>query len=142
MGKRCVFVIYRHKGKCNSLILILLLFCFLHQKHIQDITRRLFIIVPQFVKITVWYRSVFNQYSYYCDFFLFRIASLSSPSSCVIAIFRNYKHYGFVYVIDINTHVLLFFLYYFVIPRAQFWTTFHFRVLTNCQCILNSVIIL
>ena len=26
-GKCCVFVIYQHKGKCNSLIIILLLFC-------------------------------------------------------------------------------------------------------------------
>ena len=28
--------------------------------------------------------------------------------------FRNYKHYGRVYVIDINTHVLPLFLYFFL----------------------------
>ena len=32
----------------------------------------------------------------------------------------NYENYGLVYVIDINTHVLRFFLYYFVVPCAQF----------------------
>ena len=37
------------------------------------------------------------------------------------ALFRNYKHYGIVYVIGINTHVLLYFLYYFVILFALFW---------------------
>ena len=52
-GKRCVLMIYRHKGKCNSLIFILLLFL-LHQKYIQDKTRWLFIIVLQFVKSFVW----------------------------------------------------------------------------------------
>ena len=35
-GKCCVFVIYRHKGKCNSWIFIQLLFCLSHQKTIQD----------------------------------------------------------------------------------------------------------
>ena len=37
------------------------------------------------------------------------------------ALFRNYKHYGLVYVIDINTHVLLYFLYYFFILLALIW---------------------
>ena len=68
-GKCCVFVIYRHKGKCNSLIFILLIFFLSHWKHIQDKIRWLFIIVLHFVKSFVWYRSVFNQYSYYCDLF-------------------------------------------------------------------------
>ena len=27
MGRHCAFVIYQHKGECNSLIIILLLFC-------------------------------------------------------------------------------------------------------------------
>ena len=67
--KRCVFVIYQHKGKCNSLISILLLFCLSRRKHIQYIIRWLFIIFLHFVKSFVWYRSVFNQYSCYCDLF-------------------------------------------------------------------------
>ena len=29
MDELCVFVVYRHKGKCNSLIIVLLLFCLL-----------------------------------------------------------------------------------------------------------------
>ena len=33
-GKCCILVIYQHKGKCNSLILIILLFCLSHQKNI------------------------------------------------------------------------------------------------------------
>ena len=37
------------------------------------------------------------------------IASLTLPSSRVSALFQNYKHYGFVYAIDINTQVLLLF---------------------------------
>ena len=69
MGQHCVFVIHRHKGKCNSLILILLIFCLSHQKNIQDKTRWLFIIVLHLVKSFVWYQSVLNQYSYYCYFF-------------------------------------------------------------------------
>ena len=69
MGGNCVFVIYQHKGKWNSFIFILLLFCLSHQKHIQDKTRWLFIIILHFVKSFVWYLSVFNQYSYYCDLF-------------------------------------------------------------------------
>ena len=68
-GKHCVFVIYRHKGRWSSLIFIILLFCLSCQKHIQDITSGLFIIGIHFVESLVWYRSVFNQYSYYCDFF-------------------------------------------------------------------------
>ena len=39
------------------------------------------------------------------------------------ALFWNYKHYGIVYVIYINTYVLLFYLYYFVVPFALFWNT-------------------
>ena len=108
--ERCVFVIYRHKGKCNSLIFILLLFCLSRRNNIQDVTRRLSIIVLHFVKISVWYRSVFNQYSFYCELFFRAImASLSCPLSHVSALFRYYENYGFVYVIDINTHILLFF---------------------------------
>ena len=34
-SKRCVFVIYRHKGKCTSLILILLWFGLSHRYNIQ-----------------------------------------------------------------------------------------------------------
>ena len=68
-GKRYVFVIYIHKGKGNSLIFILLIFCLLHQKLFQDKTMWLFIIVLHFVKKIVWYLSVFNKYSFYCDLF-------------------------------------------------------------------------
>ena len=38
-GKGYVFVINIHKGKCNSLISILLIFCLSHQKNMQDKTR-------------------------------------------------------------------------------------------------------
>ena len=37
------------------------------------------------------------------------IAYLTSLYSCVSDMFRNYGYYGLVYVININTHVLLFF---------------------------------
>ena len=37
-------------------------------------------------------------------------------------LFQNYKHYGLVCVIDINTHVLIYFLYNFVLLLALFWT--------------------
>ena len=85
------------------------------------------IIVLHFVQSFMWYRSVFNQYSYYCDFFFLggSITSLSSPLSRVNAIFQYYNNYGLVYVIDINTHVLLFCLYYFVVPFTLFWNTGH-----------------
>ena len=56
-GKCCVFVIYRHRGKCNSLIFILLIFFLLGWKHIQDITMWLFIIGLHLVKSFVWYWS-------------------------------------------------------------------------------------
>ena len=67
--ERCVFVIYRHKGKCNSLRFILLLSFLSYRKHIQEKARWLFIIVLHFVKKIVWYWSVFTQYSYYHDLF-------------------------------------------------------------------------
>ena len=38
VGKLYVIVIYIHKGKCNSLIFILLIFCLSHLKHVQDKT--------------------------------------------------------------------------------------------------------
>ena len=74
-GEGCIFVIYQHKGKCNSLIFILLLFCLSHRKHIQDKKRWFFIIVLHFVKSFVWYRSDFTQYNYYRDFFCLGPAS-------------------------------------------------------------------
>ena len=74
-AKHCVFVIYRHKGKCNSLIFILLLFFLSHQKRIQEKTWWMFIIVLHLVKSFVWHWSVFNKYSYYCD--LFRLGPAS-----------------------------------------------------------------
>ena len=51
------------------------------------------------------------------------IASLTSLSSCVSALFRNYENYGIVYAININTQVLLLFQYYFVVQIALFWNT-------------------
>ena len=63
MGKHFVFVIYRNKGNCNSLIFILLLFWLSHQERFQDKTH--------FVQRFLWYRSFFNQYSYCYDFFCF-----------------------------------------------------------------------
>ena len=68
-GKRCVFVVYLQKGKCYSLIFILLIFCLSHQNNIQNITRWLFIIAVHFLKRSLWYWSVFIQYSYYCALF-------------------------------------------------------------------------
>ena len=63
------------------------------------------------------------------------------PSSCVSALFWHYGHYDFVSVIDINTHVLLFFNYYIVVPFPQFLTTSHFKKLVGCWCIWHSIII-
>ena len=37
------------------------------------------------------------------------------------------------------THVLLFFLYYFVVPFSLFLTMGRFKVLVDCQCIGHSV---
>ena len=69
MGESYVFLIYRHKGKCNSFIFIILIFFLSHRKHIQEKSRWMFIIFLHLVEDFVWYRSVFNQCSYYCDFF-------------------------------------------------------------------------
>ena len=49
------------------------------------------------------------------------IASLTLLSSSVSALFWNFEHFCLMYVININTHVLLFFLYYFVVPIALLW---------------------
>ena len=57
-GKSCVLMIYRHKGKWNSLILILLLFFLSNRKHVQDTTRWLFITALHLVKSFVWFWSV------------------------------------------------------------------------------------
>ena len=57
--------------------------------------------------------------------FVTSFSSLTLPSSHVSVLFRNYKHYGLVYVIYLKTHVLLYFLYYFVILFTMFWTTGH-----------------
>ena len=48
------------------------------------------------------------------------IASLTSLLSRVSEMFQNYEHYGLLYVRVINTHVIPFFLYYFVVPFALF----------------------
>ena len=47
--------------------------------------------------------------------------SLALTYSRVSELFWKYEHYGIVYVIDINTHVLLYFLYYFVVLFTLFW---------------------
>ena len=65
-GKRFIFVIYWHKGKFNSLIFILLIFCLSWWKHIQLITRWLLIIFLHFVKRLMGYLSVIIKYRYYC----------------------------------------------------------------------------
>ena len=112
MGKRCVFVIYIHKGKCNSLIFILLIFCLMHRKK-SGHNKVVVFMVLHFVKIFVWYQLIFTPYSYYRDFFCL------GPESCLgnwhyhvwVRYFRYYKKYGLVYVIDINTHDLFFCLY-------------------------------
>ena len=57
------------------------------------------------------------------------------------ALFQNYEQYGLVYVININTHVILLFLYYLVVPLALFWAVGRFKVLADCQWIVHSVII-
>ena len=53
-GKRCVFVMYIHKGKCTTLIFIILWFGLSHQYYIQDNTWWLFFIVLHIVKRFVW----------------------------------------------------------------------------------------
>ena len=65
----------------------------------------------------------------------------SLPSSYFSAFIWHYRHYNFVYVIDINTHVLLFFNYYIVLPFAQFWITGCSKKLVDYWCIWRSVFI-
>ena len=69
MGKRCAIVIYLHKGKCTTLIFILLGFGLSHWYDIHANTGWQFLIVLHFVKRFEWNRSVLTQYSYYHDFF-------------------------------------------------------------------------
>ena len=52
------------------------------------------------------------------------IESLKSLLPRVSALFRKYEYFGLVYVIDMNTHVLPFCLYYFVVPISLFWSIF------------------
>ena len=84
-----------------------------------------------------------NQYSYYCYLFCLSqfVLSLTFPSSHVSALFLNCDYYCLVYVIDINTNVLILFLYYFVVPSVMFWTMVCFKVISDCRCIDQSVII-
>ena len=81
-GKRCIFVIYIYKGKCDTLIVILLRFGLSHRYNIQYNIEWLFLIVLNVVKSFLWDRSVLTQYSYYRDLFC------SGPASrlryCVI----------------------------------------------------------
>ena len=46
-----------------------------------------------------------------------------------------------MYVIDINTHVLLFLNYYIVVPFTQFWNTNRSKKLVDCRFIWHSVFI-
>ena len=68
-GERCVFVIYIHKGRCTTLIFILLQFDLFHWYNIQDSTGWMFGIFLHFVKMIVWDCSVLTQYSYYRHFY-------------------------------------------------------------------------
>ena len=47
-------------------------------------------------------------------------------------LFRHYKHYDFMYVIDMNTHFLLLFNYYIVVIYAQFQIISRFNKLIDC----------
>ena len=60
MGERCVFVICRQKGRCNSLVFMLLLF-FYRIKNMFRGGKWVSFIVLHFVKSFLWYRSVLNQ---------------------------------------------------------------------------------
>ena len=46
-----------------------------------------------------------------------------------------------MYVIDMNTQLLLFFNYYIIVTFAQFWITSCFNKLIYCRFIWHSVII-
>ena len=65
----CAFVIYIHKGKCNTFIFILLWFGLSHRYNIQYNTGWLFLIVLHFVKRFVRDRSFLTQYIHYRDFY-------------------------------------------------------------------------
>ena len=56
-------------------------------------------------------------------------------------LFWHYKRYDFMYVIDMNTHFLLFFNYYIVVTFAQFWITSSFNKLIDCWFIWHSAIV-
>ena len=74
MGRRCVFVIHQHKGKCNLLIIILLLFCLSRclplEPHVVDslhIYNTLVVLITdkprQFTVIVLFHHILFQQYS-------------------------------------------------------------------------------
>ena len=108
-----------------------------------------FFIVLNFVKSFVWDCSVFTQYIYYCDLFFFgdSIAYFWSPSSFVSVIYRYYDNYGLVYVININTHDLFFYLYYMRFRSLQGYCLYsllfsiHFSFLIPIQPRLFAVIV-
>ena len=61
-------------------------------------------------------------------------------SSRVSELFRHYKNYDFIYVIDMNIHFLLLFNYYIVVTFAQFWIASCFKKIIDCRFIWHSVI--
>ena len=90
-GERCIFVIYRHKCKCNSLIFIPMIFCLSRWDHIQYVTRWFFIIVLHFVlKLCDIGQFLINTVIIVTFFWGASIASLSSPPSHVSALFWHY----------------------------------------------------
>ena len=112
-GEHCVFMINIHTCKCTTWIFILMRFGLSNWYNIQDITGWLFLNNPT----RCWQVCVIS-FSFYSTqllswllLFGFRIASLWSSLSFVSALYRYYKNYGLVYVIDMNTHDLFFYWY-------------------------------
>ena len=56
--------------------------------------------------------------------------------------FGHYNDYDFMYVIDMNTHFLLFFNYYIVVTFAHFWIAIRFKKPIDWRFIWNSVIVI
>ena len=123
--KLWVFMIYGYKGKCNSLISILLLFCLSYWKNIQDKRRWLFFILLHFIKSLVWYQSDFIQYSYYRDFFCLGPAS------------RLCDSHGLVWVCYFDTTKIMFWCMSLILIHMTYFSVYtifiseHYRVIVS-----------
>ena len=143
------------------MIILLLLFCLSRcsplDPHVVDCLHilNMFVVLttdkPQLFTVIFYFiiystnstgkRWVFVIYQHKVKCNLLIIILLNAIVTCERAVSTIWSHYDFVYVIDINTHVLSFFNYYIVVPFAQFWTTSRFKKLVGFWCIWHSVVI-